>query len=153
MKLNGLEEEGSIGAVVTIKQIENFFPLGSCINRTNLDNEDFVDFFVKNFNWAVFGNEIKWFWTEPQPGVFNYRDADEMLDFCQTHKKAVRGHCIFWEVESNVQQWVRNLNRTDLQRAVNNRITGLLTRYKGKFRHYDVNNEMLHGSFYQDRLA
>lgn len=139
---------------MVVKQTENSFPLGSCINRTNLDNEDFVDFYVKNFNWAVFGNELKWFWTEPQPGNFNYRDADEMLEFCMTNKKEARGHCIFWEVESNVQPWVRALIRpNDLLRAVQNRLNGLLTRYKGKFRHYDVNNEMLHGSFFQDRLG
>ncbi|KAJ8541234.1 hypothetical protein K7X08_002050 [Anisodus acutangulus] len=37
--------------------------------------------------------------------------------------------------------------------AIQNRLTDLLTRYKGKFPHYDVNNEMMHGSFYQDRLV
>ncbi|KAL2521318.1 glycosyl hydrolase family 10 protein/carbohydrate-binding domain-containing protein [Forsythia ovata] len=37
--------------------------------------------------------------------------------------------------------------------AVQNRLSGLLTRYKGKLKHYDVNNEMLHGSFYQDHLG
>ncbi|KAK4796586.1 hypothetical protein SAY86_028912 [Trapa natans] len=153
LKLSGLDPTTFLGAVVMVKQTENSFPIGSCINRTTLDNEDFVDFYVNNFNWAVFGNELKWFWTEPQQGAFNYRDADEMLDFCKTHSKEVRGHCIFWEVESNVQPWVQALNRTDLSKAVQSRLSGLLGRYKGKFRHYDVNNEMLHGSFFQDRLG
>lgn len=123
------------------------------MSRSNLDNEDYVDFFTKNFKWAVFGNELKWFWTEPQRGKFNYRDADEMLDLCKAHNIEARGHCIFWEVESQVQWWVRSLSSTDLSAAVQNRLSGLLSRYKGKFRHYDVNNEMLHGSFYQDRLG
>ncbi|CAK8568408.1 unnamed protein product [Lathyrus sativus] len=140
-------------AFVKVKQIENDFPIGSCITRTNIDNEDFVDFFVQHFNWAVFGNELKWFWTEPQKGNFNYKDADDMLDLCQKYKIDIRGHCIFWEVDSNVQQWVKSLNKNDLLTAVQNRLNGLLTRYKGKFKHYDVNNEMLHGSFYQDRLG
>lgn len=153
LKLTGLDPSTFIGAIVVVKQTENSFPLGSCINRINLDNEDYVDFYVKNFNWAVFGNELKWYWTEPQKGKFNYRDADEMLDFCRTHNKEARGHCIFWEVESNVQLWVRALNRSDLLIAVQSRLNGLLARYKGKFRHYDVNNEMLHGSFFQDRLG
>ncbi|XP_027190073.1 endo-1,4-beta-xylanase 1-like [Cicer arietinum] len=138
---------------VKVRQILNDFPIGSCINRTNIDNEDFVDFFVQHFNWAVFGNELKWYWTEPQKGNFNYNDADEMLDLCQKYKIDIRGHCIFWEVDSNVQQWIKSLNKNDLMTAVQNRLTGLLTRYKGKFKHYDVNNEMLHGSFYKDRLG
>lgn len=112
-----------------------------------------MDFFVKNFNWAVFGNELKWYWTEPQQGSLNYKDADDLLALCEAHKIEARGHCIFWEVESTVQQWIKTLNKNDLSTAVQNRVTSLLTRYKGKFKHYDVNNEMLHGSFYQDHLG
>ncbi|KAK4781636.1 hypothetical protein SAY86_015738 [Trapa natans] len=141
------------GSTVIIKQTLNTFPVGSCMSRSNLDNEDYVDFFIKNFNWAVFGNELKWYWTEPQQGNLNYRDADEMLDMCRAHNIEARGHCIFWEVGSTVQQWVSSLSSGDLLAAVQNRLSDLLSRYKGKFRHYDVNNEMLHGSFYQDRLG
>ncbi|KAH7665000.1 Endo-1,4-beta-xylanase protein [Dioscorea alata] len=141
------------GSAVIIRQVENSFPFGSCMNRSNIDNEEFVDFFVKNFNWAVFGNELKWYHTESQQGKFNYHDADEMLEFCEKHGINVRGHCIFWEVEDTVQPWVRSLDRNNLMIAVQNRLKGLLSRYKGRFKHYDVNNEMLHGSFYQDRLG
>lgn len=153
LKFAGVDSGSSFGTFVKVRQTNNSFPFGSCVNRTNIDNEDFVDFFTKNFNWAVFGNELKWYWTEPQQGNFNYKDADEILDLCKSHDIETRGHCIFWEVEATVQSWIRNLNKTDLATAVQNRLTGLLSRYKGKFRHYDVNNEMLHGSFYQDRLG
>ncbi|KAG4200468.1 hypothetical protein ERO13_A05G213200v2 [Gossypium hirsutum] len=153
LQFSGSESSSLFGTSVTVMQTQNSFPIGSCINRTNIENEDFVDFFVKNFNWAVFGNELKWYWTEPQRGNFNYKDADDMLALCQNNKIETRGHCIFWEVQSTVQQWIQALNKNDLMKAVQNRLTGLLTRYKGKFRHYDVNNEMLHGSFYQDRLG
>ncbi|XP_038971644.1 endo-1,4-beta-xylanase 1 [Phoenix dactylifera] len=153
LKVSGSETDIPWGAFVKVKQMQNSFPFGSCINRTNIDNEDFVDFFVKNFNWAVFGNELKWYWTEPQQGNFNYTDADELLDLCEKNGIEARGHCIFWEVDGAVQSWVKSLNNNDLMTAIQNRLNGLLTRYKGKFRHYDVNNEMLHGSFYQDRLG
>ncbi|MBA0837075.1 hypothetical protein Goarm_009259, partial [Gossypium armourianum] len=153
LQFSGSESSSLFGTSVTVMQTQNSFPIGSCINRTNIENEDFVDFFVKNFNWAVFENELKWYWTEPQRGNFNYKDADDMLALCQNNKIETRGHCIFWEVQSTVQQWIQALNKIDLMKAVQNRLTGLLTRYRGKFRHYDVNNEMLHGSFYQDRLG
>ncbi|XWS14847.1 hypothetical protein CRYUN_Cryun35bG0043600 [Craigia yunnanensis] len=149
LKFSGAGSSSLLGTYVKVVQTHNSFPIGSCINRTNIDNEDFVDFFVKNFNWAVFGNELKWYCTEQQEGNFNYKDADDMLALCQNHKIETRGHCIFWEVQATVQQWIQALNKNDLMTAVQNRLTGLFTRYKGKFRHYDVNNEMLHGSFYQ----
>lgn len=153
LKFSGADSSNLHSAFVKVKQAKNSFPFGTCISRTNIDNEDFVDFFSKNFNWAVFGNELKWYWTEPQQGNLNYRDADELLDLCQKHNIETRGHCIFWEVEGTVQQWIRSLNKNDLATAVQNRLTSLLKRYMGKFKHYDVNNEMLHGSFYQDRLG
>ncbi|KAH6833355.1 glycosyl hydrolase family 10 protein / carbohydrate-binding domain-containing protein [Perilla frutescens var. hirtella] len=141
------------GTYVKIRQTQNSFPFGTCISRFNIENEDIVDFFTKNFNWAVFENELKWYWTEPQQGSLNYKDADYMLNLCTSHNMQVRGHCIFWESEGAVQSWIRSLSKNDMMSAVQNRLTGLLTRYKGKFKHYDVNNEMLHNSFYQDHLG
>lgn len=141
------------GTFVKIRQTQNSFPFGSCIGRSNIDNEDIVDFFTKNFNWAVFENELKWYWTEPQQGNLNYKDADTLLSLCTSHNMQLRGHCIFWESEGAVQSWIRGLSKDDMQKAVQSRLTGLLTRYKGQFKHYDVNNEMLHNSFYQDHLG
>ncbi|XP_027331551.1 endo-1,4-beta-xylanase 1-like isoform X2 [Abrus precatorius] len=153
LKFSGLDSSSYLNTSVQVRQTQNDFPIGSCISRTNIDNEDFVDFIGKHFNWAVFGNELKWYWTEPQQGNFNYKDADDLLSLCEKHNIQTRGHCIFWEVDGTVQQWIKSLNKNDLMTAVQNRLNGLLTRYKGKFSHYDVNNEMLHGSFYQDRLG
>ncbi|TXG52585.1 hypothetical protein EZV62_021754 [Acer yangbiense] len=153
LKFSGAGSSSMLGGFVKVKQTQNSFPFGSCINRSQIDNEDFVNFFAKHFNWAVFGNELKWYWTESSQGNLNYKDADDMLELCTKHNIETRGHCIFWEVEDTVQSWIRSLNKNDLMTAVQNRLTGLLSRYKGKFRHYDVNNEMLHGSFYQDRLG
>jgi len=31
-----------------------------------------VKFFLENFNWAVFENEIKWGWTEPEQGKVKF---------------------------------------------------------------------------------
>ncbi|XP_048226932.1 endo-1,4-beta-xylanase 3 isoform X1 [Ricinus communis] len=153
LKFSGSETSNFLGNFVKVEQTQNSFPLGSCITRTSMDNDAFVKFLVKNFNWVVFENEMKWSWTEPQEGKFNYKETDELVDWCKSHNMEMRGHCIFWEMEYAIQSWVRSLNGIDLMTAVQNRLTDLLTRYKGKFRHYDVNNEMLHGSFYQDRLG
>ncbi|KAK7377020.1 hypothetical protein VNO80_02440 [Phaseolus coccineus] len=153
LKFSGLDSGSYANTSVQVRQTQNDFPIGTCISRSNIDNEDFVDFMVKHFNWAVFGNELKWYWTEPQQGNFNYKDADDLLNLCQKHNIQTRGHCIFWEVDGVVQEWIKSLNKNDLMTAIQNRLNGLLTRYKGKFSHYDVNNEMLHGSFFQDRLG
>lgn len=140
------------GGCVRIEQTSRSFPLGSCINRWSLDDNSYRQFFLQNFNWAVFENEVKWSWTEPQRCTFNYKDADEMVNFCSQHQIPMRGHCIFWEDENCCQDWLKTLTPTELKDAVHSRAVDLLSRYRGKFQHYDVNNEMLHGCFYRDRL-
>ncbi|EMS56252.1 Putative Pol polyprotein from transposon element Bs1 [Triticum urartu] len=51
------------------------------------------------------------------------------------------------------KQWVKNLNKDQLRSAMQSRLQGLVSRYAGRFKHYDVNNEMLHGRFFRDRLG
>jgi len=68
------------GISVRIEQTSRNFPLGSCISRWNLDNSSYKEFFLQNFNWAVFENEIKWNWTEPQRGTVSaFSNPDYVL--------------------------------------------------------------------------
>nr|CAH60862.1 endo-1,4-beta-xylanase [Hordeum vulgare] len=140
-------------ARVRVVQLDNSFPFGTCINTTVIQNPAFVDFFTNHMDWAVFENELKWYHTEAQQGQLNYADADALLDFCDRLGKRARGHCVFWSTDGVVQQWVKNLDRDQLRSAVQSRIQGLVSRYAGRFPHYDVNNEMLHGRFFRDRLG
>ncbi|CAM0957212.1 unnamed protein product [Alopecurus aequalis] len=141
-------------ASVRVVQMDNTFPFGTCINTSVIQNPAFVDFFTNHFDWAVFENELKWYHTEALQGQLNYGDADSLLAFCDRHGVHVRGHCIFWSVDGDVQQWVKNLQgRDQLMTAVQSRLHGLVSRYAGRFLHYDVNNEMLHGRFFRDRLG
>ncbi|KAJ3672826.1 hypothetical protein LUZ60_006200 [Juncus effusus] len=153
LRFHGPNNVNLEGLSVKVTQKYNSFPFGTCIGRYNIDHEDLADFFVKNFNWAVFENELKWYWTEAEKGKINYHDSDYLLQFCERNNKKVRGHCIFWEVEDSVQPWLKTLDNNELMKNVDNRLKSLLSRYKGRFMHHDVNNEMLHGSFYKDKLG
>ncbi|XP_044971940.1 endo-1,4-beta-xylanase 1-like [Hordeum vulgare subsp. vulgare] len=141
------------GASIRVMQMDTSFAFGACINPAVIQEPAFVDYFTKHFDWAVFENELKWYHTEAVQGQLNYADPDALLDFCDRHGKPVRGHCIFWAVDRMVQKWVKDLPNDQLAAAVQGRLTSLLTRYAGRFPHYDVNNEMLHGTFFQDRLG
>ncbi|KAM0925675.1 hypothetical protein ACQ4PT_004033 [Festuca glaucescens] len=141
------------GASIRVMQMDQSFAFGACINPAVIQDPNFVDFFTKHFDWAVFENELKWYHTEAVQGQLNYADTDALLDFCDRYGKPVRGHCIFWAVDNMVQKWVKALDNDQLTAAVQGRLTSLLTRYAGRFPHYDVNNEMLHGSFFQNKLG
>uniref|UniRef100_A0ACD5VDH3 Uncharacterized protein n=1 Tax=Avena sativa TaxID=4498 RepID=A0ACD5VDH3_AVESA len=153
LKFNPSAADAVNGASIRVVQVDNAVPIGACICKAAVQNPAFVDFFVKHFNWAVLENELKWYYTEANQGQVSYADADELIAFCDRHKKPVRGHCIFWAVENSVQPWVRALNPGQLKAAVEARIRSLVSRYNGKFPCYEVNNEMLHGSFFRQRLG
>ncbi|GJM69689.1 hypothetical protein HMSSN036_19050 [Paenibacillus macerans] len=101
----------------------------------------------------TFENESKWLWNESSPGNVSYREADQLLEFAAQNGLKVRGHNLFWEAEQFQPQWVKSLTGPELKAAVDNRLNSAVPHFKGKFVHWDVNNEMFHGSFFKDRLG
>ncbi len=140
-------------AQVQIDQTRHHFAFGSCINKNALNNPDYADFFIHHFEWAVFENESKWFMNEPSRDWEIYTSADNLYDFCQQHGILVRGHCIFWAKEEYTPPWSRYLPEDELREEVNERLDHAVDHFKGKFLHWDVNNEMLDGHFFKDRLG
>ncbi|MCM2988171.1 endo-1,4-beta-xylanase [Bacillus safensis] len=147
------ERKPIAGIEVEIKQIRHEFAFGSAMNDQVLFNQQYADFFVKYFNWAVFENEAKWYANEPERGKINYEKADAMLNFADRHQLPVRGHALFWEVEDANPSWLRPLPNHEVYEAMKNRLEHAGNHFKGRFRHWDVNNEMMHGSFFKDRFG
>jgi endo-1,4-beta-xylanase len=153
---------------VQIEQIRHRFAFGSEIDNdlvndvNNMDNPDYTDFFKDHFEWAVMGNESKWYSNEPYEGYVTYEDADTIYNWCADNGITMRGHCIYWEQDGayQQQQWVEELEyaplpaESELRTAVENRMDSAVNHFKGKFVHWDVDNEMLPTPhFYQSRLG
>ena len=109
--------------------------------------------FLENFNSAVTENAVKWGTMEPRKGEVNYMIIDTILKFADSNKIPLRGHNIFWGIPKFVQPWVKALNDEELRQTLQNRAETLGARYKGRFAEYDLNNEMIHGNYYEDRLG
>ncbi|OQA27072.1 MAG: Endo-1,4-beta-xylanase A precursor [Verrucomicrobia bacterium ADurb.Bin345] len=142
-------------ANVEIRQTRRHFAFGSALSRSVISNRAYASFFTNHFEWAVFENEMKWGYNEREEGDFYYEDADAMYAFCVSNNIRMRGHCVFWEVEDFVQDWVRSLvsNTNLLMASVSNRMRDVAARYGEHIEHWDVNNEMMHGSFYSTHLG
>ena len=142
-------------AAVDIRQVKHDFAFGSALSYHVISNSQYRSFFTNHFEWAVFENETKWGWNEPEQTNFSYSDADTMYAFCSSNGIRMRGHCIFWEVQQYVQDWVQDLTNSsaDLLAAVSNRLDAIVPRYADRFEQWDVNNEMLHGDFYSNHLG
>jgi endo-1,4-beta-xylanase len=153
IRLSGSNGAPLVSAELEIVQTRKAFPFGAAMSRRLIGNAEYQEFFRRYFNWAVFENESKWYANERERGKMTYADADAMLAWCRANNIPVRGHCVFWEPERWQPKWVPGLNDSELKQAVENRLQSAVEHFKGRFLHWDVNNEMLHGSFFRDRLG
>jgi GH35 family endo-1,4-beta-xylanase len=150
----------SPGAEVRIEQKRHGFEFGTALSNRffngSLDDKTrqrALEVIVENFNAAVPENAMKWGYVEPRRGQERWEVFDGMLKFCQDNDMFLRGHCIIWSVERFLPKWLVKLDDDELRQAVDDRIRGVLTRYKGKVAEYDLNNEMILWGFFKQRLG
>jgi endo-1,4-beta-xylanase len=146
------------GVTVQARQVGHNFGFGSAVGNglsgpPLFENTKYTNFFKSNFEWGVFGNESKYWYNEPSQGTVTYETADMMTKFCLDNGIKLRGHCLFWEAANTVQDWVKALKDDQLRAAIDNRLDNAVPHFQGKFLHWDVDNEMLHNSYYSGRLG
>lgn len=148
------------GSNVHVEQIKHEFWFGCAIpdgifngSASKADIDQFKEKFLKNFNSAVTENAVKWGNMERRKGEVNYSVIDAILDWTEASSIPIRGHNLFWGIPEFVQSWVKELSDEELEQTLKNRAETVTARYKGRFVEYDLNNEMVHGNYYEDRLG
>ena len=148
------------GSAVNVEQMKHEFWFGCAIpnslfdgSMTEENRKIFKQKFLANFNSAVTENAVKWGTMERRKGEPVYSVIDSILNWTETNNIPLRGHNIFWGIPKFVQTWVKELNDQELEQTLKNRAETLTSRYRGRFAEYDLNNEMIHGNYYEERLG
>lgn len=148
------------GEKVTIEQLSHEFWFGCALSNgmfaNDVSGDDariYREKFLENFNSAVTENAVKWASMEPRKGEVNYSVIDNMLNWTEENKIPLRGHNLFWGIEQFVQPWVKELDDKELESTIRERARTVTGKYKGRFAEYDLNNEMVHGNYYEERLG
>ena len=148
------------GAQVNVEQLKHEFWFGCAIansiasNRMpENDRKMYKEKFLENFNSAVTENAVKWPDMEPRRGEVNYATVDYILNWTEENKIPLRAHNLFWGIEKFIQPWVKELNDEELRKTLQKRAETVTGRYRGRFAEYDLNNEMIHGNYYEERLG
>ncbi|XP_067680486.1 uncharacterized protein [Haliotis asinina] len=139
---------------IDVIQTKKSFPFGTAIKCGDYLNGDqrYISFINKHFNWAVTENALKWKWVEPQKGSINLDGPINALKKLKSNGIKVRGHNIVWSGVPFIQPWVKALRGQALKDAVKHHIQDIVGRTKDLVEHWDVNNENLHGFWYQNTL-
>ncbi len=148
------------GAKVTVEQVRHEFWFGCALPNQAFDGRmpasdasRLKREFLANFNAAVTENALKWGSMEPQPGQVNYAVVDAILAWTDQHGLPLRGHNIYWGIDQFVQPWLKTMDDATLRQTLEKRGRDVGRRYRGRFVEYDLNNEMIHGNYYAQRLG
>jgi endo-1,4-beta-xylanase len=100
-----------------------------------------------NFGQLTPENVLKWQFIHPQPTVYDFQEADAIVDIAQKNKLAVHGHAlVFGEANS---AWVTQLpisstaDKTHIEQIMIDHINQTMRHFKGKILSWDVVNEPL----------
>lgn len=141
---------------VTYALKRHAFPFGTAVNarwlladpRTDPDAARYRQILQRHFNCAVAENAHKWYAMEKARGVVQEDEAYALWKTCGDLGLPMRGHCVFWGIDTYVQPWIKALDPAELEAAMRSRAAQVLSLFRGRITEWDLNNEMLHGDAY-----
>ena len=138
------------GAPTSLKaEAKGAFLVGAAINYPQIEGTDTLGVRVVRQQFSTISpeNVLKWERVHPKPDTFDFSLADTYVAFGQKNHLAVIGHTLVWH--SQTPRWVfqdasgQPVSRDTLLARMRDHILGVVGRYKGRIKGWDVVNEAL----------
>jgi GH35 family endo-1,4-beta-xylanase/enterochelin esterase-like enzyme len=124
---------------------KDYFKIGVAVNNRNVTDPDQIKVILREFNSITAENAMKLQPTEPKKGEFNWKDADEIANFCRANGIKMRGHTLMWH--SQIGSWMYQdekgnlLPKEEFYANMKHHIQAIVERYKDVVYCWDVVNE------------
>lgn len=137
-------------AQTTLKAaFKNDFLIGVALNEVEFtgQNPNAVALIKAQFNSISPENVLKWESIHPTPNQYNFGPADRYVEFGQKNGMFIVGHNLVWH--SQTPKWVfqdnqgNPVDRDTLLARMQEHISTVVSRYKGRIGGWDVVNEAL----------
>jgi len=120
----------------------NDLKIGCAIQAGDLVTENREVIVNENFNLLLSENGMKWANLHPNQRFWNWSDVDHMVAYAEEHNMEVKGHPLVWH--SQLPTYVKLMEtREQGIEYLQDEISTVLERYKGKITQYDVVNEAI----------
>lgn len=144
------------GYTVEIQQTGSKFAFGSVVDAAMIVDPihlPYQQFYYDNFEWGVLGNALKWPQTEPVHGHPTLDKAMTAVNALRQKGKKVRGHNMFWGTGHTHPRWLNGMNSSEILQAMHTHINDVISRTRGSLEHWDVYNENLHGTYFEEHTG
>ncbi|MFD8394258.1 endo-1,4-beta-xylanase [Streptomyces sp. NPDC059680] len=114
---------------------------GSATDNPELTDSAYTRILGGEFDMITPGNGMKWYATEPQQGVFDWTNGDQIVNLARKNHQEVRAHTLVWH--SQLPDWLTSGQWTAsrLRAVLKKHITTEIRHYRGKVYSWDVVNE------------
>ena len=134
----------------TLKDVyKDAFRIGTAVTPTITSGGDKAsqDIVVTHFNTITVENVMKAALINPQPGVFNFKPADDFVAFGEKHNMFIIGHTLVWHNQCPAwfftnAQGNPNTKEEQIER-LRSHIETVAGRYAGRVHAWDVVNEVI----------
>ena len=118
---------------------------GTALIPQDIETPSYAAIASSQFSVVTPGNGMKWQIVEPEQGVFDWSQADQLVQFAEANGQLVRGHTLVWH--NQLPTWLTTgvangtISSTQLMDLAHKHITTEVTRYRGRIWQWDVCNE------------
>jgi len=125
---------------------KDYFPIGVAVSGASLHGPDSA-LIVREFNSVTPENDMKMGPIHPSENVYNWKNADAIVDFAVRHHIKIRGHNLCWHNQEAAWMFKspngEPVSKELLLQRLKDHIFAVAGRYKGKIYAWDVVNEAI----------
>lgn len=135
----------------------DYFSIGVAVSPRALAREGESQLVLSQFNSMTAENAMKMGPIHPRPNTYNWAPADSIADFATKHGLKLRGHTLCWHNQAPrwffVDSTGKDVSKQELLKRLEDHITTVVKRYKGRIYAWDVVNEAISdksGEYFRD---
>lgn len=140
-RLCGASESSGWSGPLDAVAVSRGWHVGIAADTTSLLTPEFAQVVCRNFD-LITSSEMKWNRVHPEPGTFDFGEADRGVEFGLKNGLRVHGHNLCWNSPEAYPPWFSTvLNRSNAEHYLTTHIATVAGHYKHHIDSWDVVNE------------